>query len=115
MENPAARRRSAPDVAIVELQLRPHPLVHGRNVNFEVFSTRSDCGYHHSCDDKHELNRGQHQQIAHCGSSMQWPHSINALHRPVFLQAGGQERVRRAHAQLWGLRGVGRPEGPGRQ
>jgi hypothetical protein len=56
---------------------------------FRYFRRRSNCGYHHSCDDKHELNRDQHQQITHYGSSI-WPHSTNALHWPAFLQAGGQ-------------------------
>jgi hypothetical protein len=107
-----SRRRSAPDVAIVELQLHPHPLVHGRHVNFQVFSARSDCGYHHSCDDKHELNRGQHQQIAHL-----WIFHIAALNqRPPSASVPASRRAREGAARscaVVGAAGGRTPRGDG--
>ena len=64
----------------------PHPLVTGA-MSIVRHSARSHCDYyeHHRCGNKHKLNRGQYQQIVHVNLPMQWPHSTNSLHRPVFL------------------------------
>ena len=107
------------------LQLSPHPLVKGAMSIFR-YSARSDCDYyeHHRCGNKHKLNRGQYQHIAHvnlpCNGRIQPTPSIGRCSSKRAGKMPQRRRslsatVRRAHAQSWGLRGVRRSVGTGRQ